>query len=185
MAEWHYHRRNLPHFQKVGRIHFVTFCTRDRFVIPEHLRPLVLDHCLHDHPTKLLMHAAVIMPDHVHLLFSPLNKPDGDPFSLSEIMNGIKGASAHSLNRAMGRSGSLWQAESFDRVLRSEDSARAKAEYICDNPVRAGLVKEPDAWPWLWREWIEGEAQRERDAAEGSERGSAAEGGCATPGETE
>lgn len=55
-----------------------------------HPRLHVLNHCLHDHTTKLQMHAAVAMPDHVHLLFTPLRDLDGSTFGLAEIMQGIK-----------------------------------------------------------------------------------------------
>ena len=96
------------------------------------------------------------MPDHVHLLFSPLSTPAGEPFALSNIMNGIKGASAHTVNRACGRFGAVWEDESFDRLLRTDEGIRQKAEYICANPLRAGLIKQHGEWPWLWREWVEG-----------------------------
>lgn len=135
---------------------FVTFATRKRWVLPGEARAIVLRHCLHDNGEKLLMHAAVIMPDHVHLLFSPLATADGEPFTLQSIMGSIKGASAHSVNRALERSGTVWEEESFDRLLRSDESIRQKGEYICANPVRAGLVPHEDGWPWLWREWVEG-----------------------------
>jgi REP element-mobilizing transposase RayT len=59
------------------------------------------------------------MPDHVHLLLTPLRDLDGNLYSLIEILQGIKSASAHSLNRSLGRSGPVWQEESFDHVLRS------------------------------------------------------------------
>ena len=39
-------------------------------------------------------------------------------------------------------------------VLRSNDSLAEKADYICQNPVRAGLVKAEDEYPWLWRNKI-------------------------------
>ena len=90
------------------------------------------------------------MPDHVHLLLTPLRDADGDLYSLVEILQGIKGASAHSVNRALGRSGPVWQDESFDHVLRSEESLQQKLEYIRQNPVRSGLVKRPEHYAWLW-----------------------------------
>ncbi len=148
--------RNLPHLQRRQATLFVTFATRKRWVLPEDVRAEVLAHCLHDNGERLLMHAAVIMPDHVHLLFSPLANAVGEPFTLATIMSGIKGTSAHTVNRALGRKGSVWEEESFDRLLRSDQSIRQKAEYICANPVRAGLVSHEDEWPWLWREWVEG-----------------------------
>ena len=75
---------------------------------------------------------------------------------LAQIMNSIKGASAHRVNKALERRGHVWQAESFDHVLRSDESARRTAEYIYANPVRAGLVRTEGDYPWLWREWTEG-----------------------------
>ena len=148
--------RNLPHLQRRQATLFVTFATRKRWVLPEGVRVAVLKHCLYDNGGKLIMHAAVIMPDHVHLLCSPLANAVGEPFTLATIMSGIKGSSAHTVNRALKRTGSVWEEESFDRLLRSDESIRQKAEYICANPVRAGLVSHEDEWRWLWREWVEG-----------------------------
>ncbi|MFO0954690.1 MAG: BREX-2 system adenine-specific DNA-methyltransferase PglX, partial [Isosphaeraceae bacterium] len=153
------YRRKLPHLQAEGKTLEVTFCTWHRWELPEAVRGRVLQHCLHDHGTKLWMHAAVVMPDHVHLLFTPLTDPEGNTYGLAEIMSGIKGASAHSVNRILGRSGHVWQDESFDHILRSEERVEAKAEYICQNPVRKGLASAPDQYEWLWREGIEGKSR--------------------------
>jgi putative transposase len=86
------------------------------------------------------------------MVFTPY---DGQ--TLSTIMDAVKGASAHLINRAIGRRGHLWVDESFDRIIRAGENLRKKCEYICQNPVRADLVTHPDDWPWLWRCWIEGE----------------------------
>jgi REP element-mobilizing transposase RayT len=152
------YRRDLPHLQVQDRPLFVTFVTRSRWVLPESIRDLVLKHCLHDHGVKLQVHGIVIMPDHVHMIFTPLNDDLGSPFGLAEIMNGIKGASSHSINKVLNRRGHVWQREFFDRVLRSDDSIHSKVQYICENPVRKGLVAAVDDYPWLWREWVEGAA---------------------------
>ncbi len=42
----------------------------------------------------------------------------------------------------------LWQARFFDHLLRTPESHSEKWEYIRNNPVRAGLVKQPDDWPF-------------------------------------
>ena len=66
-------------------------------------------------------------------------------------MDALKGASAHMINRRLGRKGKVWQEESFDRVLRSSESLDEKIAYILNNPVRKGLVSRPeDYYPWLW-----------------------------------
>jgi REP element-mobilizing transposase RayT len=145
------YRRRLPHCQKDDRAVFVTFCCSFA-PLPESVRETVLRHCLHDQGMKAAIHAVVVMPDHVHLLLTPLRDADGNLYSLVEILQGIKSASAHSLNRAMRRSGPVWQEESFDHVLRSEESFAEKLEYIRQNPVRRGLVARPEDYRWLWVE---------------------------------
>ena len=42
----------------------------------------------------------------------------------------------------------IWQAEFFDHLIRSQDSYRQKWDYVRQNPVRAGLVKNPEDWLW-------------------------------------
>lgn len=71
-------------------------------------------------------------------------------------MQRAKGSSAHGINRLLGRKGPVWVPESFDTMLRRDEKVREKAEYLCANPVEAGLVREEDEWPWLWRAWVEG-----------------------------
>ena len=71
------------------------------------------------------------------------------PFSLAEIMKGIKGPSAYHINRLLGRRGQLWQDESFDRIMRSQEF-ESKFDYICANPVDAGLCDRPEDYEWLW-----------------------------------
>lgn len=151
------YKRNLPHIQTKGKTFFITFCTHKRWMLPESVRNLVIRHCLHDHQVKVWVHGLVVMPDHVHMIITPLADAMGNFYSLTEILGSIKGASAHTINERLGRKGHLWQDESHDHILRSDESARDKAEYICENPLRKGLVKDVDDYPWLWREWIEGE----------------------------
>ena len=91
------------------------------------------------------------MPDHCHLLLTPLRKSDGWNYSLPEIMHAVKGASARRINVLLGRSGAVWQEEFFHHVLRSNESLAEKVEYVCRNPVRAGLVASVGEYPWLWK----------------------------------
>ncbi|MDB5353595.1 MAG: hypothetical protein JWN24_48 [Phycisphaerales bacterium] len=157
------YRRNLPHLQSHDKPLFVTFTTWQRWELPESVRGLVLEHCLHDHGIKLDVHGAVVMPDHVHMVFTARSDAQGNLFGLKEILGGMKGASAHRINRALGRKGHVWQDESFDHVLRSDENVREKVEYICQNPVRKGLVQRVDDYPWLWRRWVEGEPLSRRN----------------------
>ena len=146
-----FYRRTLPHMQRDSKPIFITFCTYLKRTLPENVRSLVMNCCLHDHETKLLVHAVVVMPEHVHMIFSPMiNYRVKEYYSLAEIMDAIKGASAHKINWALGRTGHIWQEESFDHVLRSSESLEAKVEYIRQNPVRRGLVNRWEDYPWIW-----------------------------------
>ena len=146
-----FYRRQLPHLQCDDKQHFVTFCTDHRWVLPERVRSIVLESCLHDNGTKFDLRVAVVMPDHVHMIFTPLvNQQAMEVFSLAEIMDAVKGASAHKVNKRLGRKGRLWQPESFDHVLRSSESLDAEIVYILENPVRLRLAHAWTDYPWLW-----------------------------------
>lgn len=145
------YRRRLPHFHKFDRALFVTFCKLTRDAFPERARALVLQHCLHEYQRRILLHAVVVMPDHVHMLFTPMrNGEDGWPYPLQKILKMIKGTSARDINKLLGTLGPVWQHESFDHVLRSDESLNEKMEYTRMNPVRAGLVSKPEEYRWLW-----------------------------------
>ena len=144
------YRRRLPHLQKADCDLFVTFRSLRTFILPAAARDLVLDHCLREHGKRARLHAVVIMSDHVHLLLMPLRNPDGWPYPLVDILQCLKSATAHRINKLLSRSGPVWQDESFDHVLRSDESLKEKCEYIRQNPVRRGLVEKPEDYRWLW-----------------------------------
>jgi len=146
------YRRRLPHLQRDYKAIFVTFRTWGSLVLPEAARDVVLKSCLHDHGVKLRLHAAVVMPDHVHLILTALADPTGQQYSLLEILQSLKGASAHAVNKLLGRQGPVWQDESFDHVLRSNESLLEKIEYVRQNPVRKGLATNPRDYRWFWEE---------------------------------
>ncbi len=146
-----FYRRKLPHLQRDNKPHFVTFCTDRRWTLPELARDLALECCLHDNEQKIRVHAVVIMPDHVHTIFTPLvNEQAREVYALGEIMDAIKSASAHRINRQLGHTGKVWQTESFDRVLRCSEKLEEKIQYILDNPVRKNLVSTWAEYRWLW-----------------------------------
>jgi REP element-mobilizing transposase RayT len=112
-------------------------------------RDVVLDCCLYEHGRRAHVYAAVVMPDHVHIVMSAA-RIEGVPISLSEIMHTIKSVSAHRINKFLGRRGPLWQEESFDHAIRSDESLNAKMAYVLANPVRRGLVRTPREYRWVW-----------------------------------
>jgi putative transposase len=90
------------------------------------------------------------MPDHVHIILTPLIDQQTEIFSLAKITQPIKAISAHEINGRLGRRGQIWQEESFDRVLRSSEKLDEKVAYVLNNPVRKGLANTPAEYPWLW-----------------------------------
>ena len=149
LAKYEYHRR-LPHLQKAGSALFVTFCTGGR-ILPGKARDIVLEHWLREggvrqfagegaratqkiFTPRIKLHAVVVMPDHVHALLTPRRDPDGWSIPLVDILQCCKGATAHRINRLLRLSGPVWQEESFDHVLRSEESFEDKYEYIRQTP---------------------------------------------------
>jgi putative transposase len=88
------------------------------------------------------LRAFVIMPNHVHLLIDPL-------VPTPQITKGLKGAAAREANAILHRTGHpLWQDESFDHWVRNGKQFDRIRMYIENNPVSAGLVREPQQWPW-------------------------------------
>ena len=48
------------------------------------------------------------------------------------------------------RAGVKWLRDFFDHRPRGDESLDEKAVYLRMNPVRKGLVGDPNAWPWKW-----------------------------------
>jgi REP element-mobilizing transposase RayT len=147
-----FYRRNLPHLQKDFTPHFITFVTKFRWILPSVARDIVLSSCCHDHRRRYELYVAVVMPDHVHLILTPLvDENRREIFSLVRIMQAIKGASARAINQQLNRNGTIWQQESFDHVLRSAEGLDAKINYVLQNPVRKGIVRNWREYRWAWR----------------------------------
>ena len=147
-----FYRRQLPHLQRDSKPHFLTFCTHQRWILPEHVRSIVRNSCLYEHEKSIDLSIAIVMPDHVHLIFTPLvDEQRQEVCPLARIMNAIKGASAHKINQALRRSGKVWQTESFDHVVRSSANLDSKVHYVLENPVRKCLVNHWQDYAWIWR----------------------------------
>ena len=96
------------------------------------------------------MYSWCLMPDHVHILVQ-----DDD---LIGMVRNFKGRMTPK-SRALEPSRKLWQESFYDHILRKEESVLKVADYIWQNPVRAGLVDHPSQYPWsgseVWPSWKE------------------------------
>lgn len=90
---------------------------------------------------RYLLMAWVVMPNHVHVL-AQFDKQ----YPLSGVLHSWKSYVAHQANQMLGRSGSFWQKEYFDRFIRNDNHYRNAVMYIENNPVKAGLVNSPEEW---------------------------------------
>jgi putative DNA methylase len=88
------------------------------------------------------LHSWVVMPNHVHLLITPLIK-------VPILMRRVKGVSARQANQILGQTGKpFWQDESYDRLVRTAEEFDRIENYIVQNPVRAGLARSAEEYRW-------------------------------------
>lgn len=136
--------RRLDRIFAQSPIYFITACACNRrsiFAVSAVHQTFVRFAGLgEDHGAYVGRH--VIMPDHLHLFLGLEAECE-----LSVWMKSLKNSLSKAL-RAMDVSSPHWQKGFFDPVLRSSDSYSEKWEYVRDNPVRAGLVKSWEEWPF-------------------------------------
>jgi putative DNA methylase len=104
---------------------------------------LVENALLHFDRKRYHLHAWVVMPNHVHVLVTPLH---GN--SLSSLVHAWKSFTAKAANRRLGREGAFWFEEYFDRAIRDDRHFVRAVEYIENNPVQAGLCAQASDWPF-------------------------------------
>jgi REP element-mobilizing transposase RayT len=100
---------------------------------------------------RIKVHAACLMPDHLHLLISPAGQ---DILTFEQRWKSW----TSKLARDAGHFGPVWQPGMWDRVCRNEADFESVHAYILTNPVAAGLVTEEGEWPWVWSARWAGEA---------------------------
>lgn len=93
--------------------------------------------------TNYRLHTWVVMPNHIHLLFTPL-----EPHTLAEIMHSLKGYTATEANVLLNREGTFWQEDYFDRRIRDGNHFANAFDYVEFNPVKARLTRRPEDWKY-------------------------------------
>ena len=92
--------------------------------------------------------AFCIMPNHVHVVYTPLQKADGSYHAMSIIMHSLKRRTAREANQLLNREGDFWQHENYDHSVRDDKERLRIVNYVLSNPVKAGLVNRPEDWEW-------------------------------------
>nr|WP_321268109.1 transposase [uncultured Sulfurimonas sp.] len=156
---------NLPHFSQINQYQFITFRTKDstdEFILKQLknnlLETKIIQHNIDAHLDKsnkgsYLNHQIVdiiknyltvidkslceivafsIMQNHIHLILVQKTK-------LSEIMRNIKGGLSFLVNKELGKKGSLWQKDYYDKAIRDEKHFQRTYNYVKNNALKAGL----------------------------------------------
>lgn len=122
----------------------------EAFFKDEKIAKLITEAIFYRHRKVYDLISFCIMPNHVHLIFTPLEKGKGNFYSLTEILHSLKRHTARQSNIILKRSGAFWQDESYDHIIRDESELEQAIKYILYNPVKAGLVKEQADWKWAY-----------------------------------
>ena len=140
-------RRSIP-----NQIYHVATATHGWYPLFEDLScgRAVVDSMRHEHDAGHVESLAfVVMPDHLHWLFSLSGSRP-----LHICVNNVKAFSAKRINHLIGRSGKVWQTSYYDRAIRRDDDLEGVARYIVANPLRAGIVKSVRNYSLWDAKWV-------------------------------
>lgn len=131
-------------------IYFITFVTWERLELTSEARQVVLNSTLHFHKERYQLFAAVIMPDHVHLLLQPFRKSDLQYWSIGSLLHSIKSFSSKQIPTVMKHIGKVWQDGRHDEIISNRQHFINAWEYIKQNPIKANLSDLPQKYPFFW-----------------------------------
>lgn len=140
-------RTRLPHdgmpvhpTSAEDEVYFITICcvprNTNQLATPEAWQAIAETLTIREADGDMTCRLVLAMPDHLHGVFGfPSSKP------MTKVIADFKSwlAKQHGIE---------WQRDFFDHRLRNLESAAEKANYIRMNPVRAGLVANPQDWPY-------------------------------------
>ncbi len=143
----------LKRFQQARCLHFLTFsCYRRAPLLGTPRSRDIFEQTLERtrHWYGFYVAGYVVMPEHVHLLIT-----EPERAKLSVALQMLKQNVAHQLRGPEG--GIFWQPRYYDFNVWSQPKRIEKLRYIHRNPVKRGLVEEPQDWPWSsFRHYLSG-----------------------------
>lgn len=174
----------LSNSQNCERIHKLLFAyydgllddAEDDTLRDPRIASMIRSNLYHHHGKKYYLLGYCVMPNHVHVLFQPIEhdvetsgtsgqiarastgeRPvttlaigeQPDKLSpLANIMHSLKSYTAHEANKILKRTGTFWQPESYDHWVRDDEELERIVLYIRGNPVKARFVPRPENWYW-------------------------------------
>src|ERR1035437_6080157 len=109
---------------------------------------LMIDTLNHYDGSGYKLHAYVVMPDHLHLLITPLE-------SVEKSVQLIKGGFSFRAKRELQWNGEIWQPGFTDHCIRNEEDWKRHLEYIHQNPVDARLVEDVALYEFIGQPSVE------------------------------
>lgn len=103
---------------------------------------LVANSFNHFDKMRYRLHAWCIMPNHVHVIVEAI--PDND---LSKIIHSWKSYTAHRANELLQLTGTFWQRDAYNHIIRSKREYDFQMQYTWENPEKAKLQN----WQWRWK----------------------------------
>ena len=134
-------------YSEAGRAYFVTKC-----VLKRDQRPLARSDCARQVIDSFMwardrgwfqILGFVIMPDHYHLVLGL-----GEVLPLDAMMRRLNSYLAHEITRMLGSPGNFRQRGFYEHAIRDRQDFDVILAYVHRNRVEAGLVEEPENWPW-------------------------------------
>jgi len=135
-------RRSIP-----GQIYFLTTATSERKPLFQNREAaeIVLNSLKYlDREGRISLEAAVVMPDHVHMVAGLVSGTLGD------LMQRFKGFTARSINKLLDGKGPVWNNQYHDHAVRTDEVLLEVIQYCLNNPVRAGLVTDFHEYPYWY-----------------------------------
>ncbi|MHB1701842.1 MAG: REP-associated tyrosine transposase [Acidobacteriaceae bacterium] len=126
--------------RQAGQTYFVSSQTAERKPLFRHQRWADLFLKVVEHyRSSYLLHEYVLMPDHIHLVLTPLD-------SLERAMQNIKGGFSYRAKKEFGWQGEVWQKGFTDHRIRDFQDWEQHVAYIRNNPAKARLSRAPDEY---------------------------------------
>jgi REP element-mobilizing transposase RayT len=143
--ELHIYRRNLPHWRLRGASYFVTWRKhKNQDDLSPEEKDVVVAALRHFDGKRYELTGYVVMNDHAHVIVWP-----EDGHVLEDLCHTWKSFTAHEFQRQFERTGSVWQDESFDRIIRNEAEYHAKLLYVLNNPRKRWPEIRHYKWVWV------------------------------------
>ncbi|MCK4330669.1 transposase [candidate division WOR-3 bacterium] len=133
-------------FSKKGGFYFITTCCyKKQKIFINNKNVQIFFNSLEWFVNKefIDLYFCITMPDHVHIVFELV----GDK-TLSEVIKGLKQFAGRRIKKNLGLTNPIWQEQYYDHLIRRDESLFEIIKYCWYNPVRAGIVDNPEEYPY-------------------------------------